>query len=47
MDVKRDFGSADFVGAKTVFDIGGNNYRLIASIDFKSKNVTVSHILTH
>jgi mRNA interferase HigB len=47
MDVKRDFWSADFVGAKTVFDIGGNNCRLIASIDFKSKDVTISHVLTH
>jgi len=28
--LKADFGSADFVGDLTVFNVGGNKYRLIA-----------------
>ena len=47
MDVKADFGSADQVGRLTVFDIGGNNYRLIAHIHFDRGKVYVRHVLTH
>lgn len=46
-DVKADFGSADQVGRLTVFDIGGNNYRLIAHIHFNRGKVYVRHVLTH
>ena len=41
------FGTADFVGDKTVFDIGGNKYRLIAYIHYRAKIVFIKHILTH
>ena len=33
-DVRETFGSADQVGKFTVFNIGGNKYRLIAVIHF-------------
>ena len=46
-DVKADFGSADQVGRLTVFDIGGNNDRLIAHIHFNRGKVYVRHVLTH
>ena len=46
-DVKADFGSADRVGRLTVFDIGGNKYRLIADIHFNRGKVYVLHVLTH
>ena len=35
-ELKSKFGSIDQVGRLTVFDIGGNKYRLIAAIDRKS-----------
>lgn len=46
-DVKADFGSADQVGRLTVFDIGGNKYRLIAHIHFNRGKIYVRHVLTH
>jgi len=41
------FRSMDKVGNKIVFNIGGNKYRLIASIHFNRQKVYVLHILMH
>jgi len=46
-DVKRIFPSADAVGNFVVFNIGGNNFRLIAYIRYPLKRVFIRHILTH
>jgi mRNA interferase HigB len=46
-DVRSDFAHADIVGRRTVFDIHGNNYRLIARVNYKTKRVFILHILTH
>jgi len=46
-DLKRMFGTADFVGDKTVFDIGGNKYRLIAYVHYRAKIVYIKHVLTY
>lgn len=46
-DVKNLFPSADQVKGFTVFNIGGNNYRLIAYISFRAKRLYIRHILTH
>lgn len=46
-ELKRTFPSADFVGDKTVFNIGGNNYRLIAYVHYRAQIVYVKHVLTH
>jgi mRNA interferase HigB len=45
--LKEMFRSADFVAPYTVFDIGGNRYRLIAEVNFRSKTVFIRWILTH
>jgi mRNA interferase HigB len=45
--VRRTFNTADFVGNKGVFDIAGNNYRLIAVVDYPTRRVFVRHVLTH
>lgn len=47
IDVRRIFRSADQVGNLTVFNIGGNNYRLITLIDYKAHIVFIRHVLTH
>ena len=44
-DVRKDYSSADKVGDCYVFDIGGNNYRLIAKIIREC--VYVLKIMTH
>jgi mRNA interferase HigB len=46
-DVKKVFGSADQVGKYTVFNIGGNKYRLITVINYKWQVAYVRAILTH
>ena len=46
-DVKHTCGSADQVGNKTVFDVGGNHYRIIAFIDYEGQCVYVRAVLDH
>jgi mRNA interferase HigB len=46
-EIKGDFPSADLVGRRTVFNIKGNTYRLIARVNHKSKKVYILYILTH
>ena len=41
------FPSADKVDKWIVFNIGGNKYRLIASIHFNRKKVYIRYVLTH
>lgn len=46
-EVRRDYPSADLVGRFIVFNIGGNNYRLIVRIEYQLKRVYIRHVLTH
>ena len=46
-DVKKTFRTADIYEDCTIFDIGGNNYRLIASINYPKQQVYVRAVLTH
>ena len=45
--LRATFASADYVGGLTVFNIGGNKYRLIASIHYNRKKVFIRAVLTH
>jgi mRNA interferase HigB len=46
-ELKRAFNSADKVGDYFVFDIAGNNYRLIAAIHFNTQILYVRSVMTH
>lgn len=46
-ELKETFRSADVVEGFTVFNIGGNNYRLIATVNYSLQIVSVRHVLTH
>lgn len=46
-DVKNLFPSADKVKNFTVFNIGGNKYRLAAFIRYRMKRIFIRHIMTH
>jgi mRNA interferase HigB len=46
-EVKATFNTTDRVNQLTVFDVGGNKYRLIAYIDYSNQCVFVRHVLTH
>lgn len=47
-DVKNTFNSVDYVGNnRYVFNIKGNDYRLVAIISFNAKKVYIRFIGTH
>ncbi len=46
-DVRETYANADQVGKFTVFNIGGNKYRLISVIHYNRQKVYVRHVLTH
>lgn len=47
-DIKRTFNSVDYVGnQRYVFNIKGNDYRLVVVIQFRPKLVYVRFIGTH
>ncbi|MFY9744294.1 MAG: type II toxin-antitoxin system HigB family toxin [Candidatus Sulfotelmatobacter sp.] len=47
VDVRKTFSSADAVANWTVFNIKGNQYRLIAEINYTFGRVYIRHVLTH
>ena len=47
-DIRKTFNSVDYVGNKHyVFNVGGNNYRLVAMIFFEVKQLYIRFIGTH
>lgn len=46
-ELRMAFSSIDKVGELTVFDIGGNKYRLIAHIRFEKQIIYIKAVLTH
>lgn len=46
-ELRKTFASADYVEGFTVFDIGGNKFRLIAVIRYEWQKVYIRAVLTH
>lgn len=46
-EMKRDFPSADLVGKCTVFNIKGNDYRLIVKIEYAKETIYIKQVLSH
>lgn len=47
-ELKAVFPSASFVGHhRTVFNVGGNKYRLVADVRYDLKRVYIRRMLTH
>ncbi len=47
-ELKLSFGSADHVPPQyTVFDVGGNRFRIVAAIHYNRQSLFVRHVLTH
>lgn len=51
-DVRRQFPSADGVKLKsgnivTVFNAGGNNYRLLTTVVYRTQKIVIWELLTH
>ena len=39
--------SADYVPPYTIFDVGGNKYRIVTAIHYNRRKVYIRHVLTH
>jgi mRNA interferase HigB len=47
-ELKTSFNAADYVGnGKVVFDLGGNKYRLVGLIGYRTKRIFVLFVGTH
>jgi mRNA interferase HigB len=47
VETRLDFPHADSVGVYTVFNISGNNFRLISVIKYRWQVLYIRQILTH
>lgn len=45
--VKNTFAATDFVAGRLIFDIGGDKYRIVASVDFDAQILVLDRVLTH
>lgn len=46
-EVRETFRSADAVGNFTVFNIKGNQYRMIVDLDYSRQRIFIKYVLTH
>ena len=46
-DVRKTFNHADLYCDCTIFDVGGNKYRIIAKVAYGIKVVFIRSVLTH
>jgi|SRR5665648_116888 len=46
-EMRKKFNSVDYVYGYTIFNIGGNNYRLIAAIHYNTQLCYIREIWTH
>jgi mRNA interferase HigB len=46
-DVMSDFAHADGVGRRTVFNIHGNDYRLVTQVNYETQRVLILFVLNH
>ena len=47
VDIQNIYANAEAVGNFTVFNIKGNNYRLIVDIIYSTQRIYIKYILTH
>lgn len=45
--LKRVFNTVDWVNGYVVFNVGGNKYRIVADVMFRSQTVFIKHVFTH
>jgi mRNA interferase HigB len=47
VDVRKTYPHADAVGELTIFNIGGNKYRLATRINYRTGRIYIRHVMTH
>ena len=45
--LKQIYNSVDYVRPYTIFDVAGNNLRIIAVIHYNTEKIYIRHVLTH
>lgn len=45
--LRQTFGSADYVDGYTIFDVGGNRYRIAAVIHYDKRRLYIRQVMTH
>jgi mRNA interferase HigB len=45
--IKGTFAAADYVAPYTIFDVGGNKFRIITAIHYNRERVYIRHVFTH
>ena len=45
--LRETFGSADYVDGFTLFDVGGNRYRIAAVIHYDKQRMYIRQVITH
>lgn len=46
-ELKTVFNTVDWVKGYVVFDVGGNKYRIVTDVVFRTQTVFIKHIFTH
>lgn len=46
-ELRQTWRNTDCVKGKTIFNIKGNKYRLIASVNYQSQTIIVKDLITH
>jgi mRNA interferase HigB len=46
-DIRQTFNHSDIYGSFTIFDVGGNKYRVVAKVAFGMKALFIRAVLTH
>ncbi|WP_295581015.1 type II toxin-antitoxin system HigB family toxin [uncultured Lamprocystis sp.] len=46
-ELRQSFRSADYVDGFTVFDVGGNKYRIVTVIHYDKRRLYVRQVMTH
>jgi len=45
--IGQTFNTADYVDGFTIFDVGGNRYRIVAVIHYDKQRIYVRAVMTH
>lgn len=45
--LKTTFGAADYLAPYTIFDVGGNKFRVIAVMHYHRGRIYIRHVFTH
>jgi mRNA interferase HigB len=45
--LKATFAAADYVAPYTLFNVGGNRFRVVAVIHYDRRRIYIRHVFTH